>query len=121
MVGHRRFELRFRRLRAGASPSKFVTHRKTHFTLTFTSDYPILSDLSYRIYYVAFCFRPDLLTESYGVLKYVYLWCLEWDSNPQNLDFESSTYTNSITRPKIWYLVTVTIRRICYVKAALYL
>jgi hypothetical protein len=25
------------------------------------------------------------------------IWCGWWDSNPQNLDFESSTYTNSIT------------------------
>ena len=28
-------------------------------------------------------------------------WCPEWDSNPQNLDFESSMYTNSI----IWAYV----------------
>ena len=25
-------------------------------------------------------------------------WCLRWESNPQNLEFESSTYANSITQ-----------------------
>jgi hypothetical protein len=39
-------------------------------------------------------------------LSYVSLiWWGRWDSNPQNLNFKSSTYTNSITTPLIFYLL----------------
>ena len=28
------------------------------------------------------------------------MWWARWESNPQNFDFESNTYANSVTRPK---------------------
>ena len=42
--------------------------------------------------------RRDTLLHQRAVCNY---WWPGWDSNPQNLDFESSTYANSVTRPYV--------------------
>ena len=48
--------------------------------------------------------RRDTLLHQRAICNY---WWPGWDSNPQNSDFESDTYANSITRPYVTRLKEV--------------
>lgn len=45
-------------------------------------------------------------------------WCLAWDSNPENLGFEPSTYTNSISQT-YWYCPKESNFVYCFIRTAL--